>query len=411
MTPEATTLIVPGAEILPDSETLDGLLKSGRRLRVKVGIDPTTSSMHWGHALCLLQAAAFQRSGHEVMLLIGTFTATVGDPSGRSAARPQLSPETARKHSEHLVRQALRILHPDCIRVVRNHEWLSSYPLSSLLADLSAFTVPQVLARQSFRDRLNETHPLGMNELLYPFLQALDSAHLGADVEIGGRDQVPNFALTRRLQKARGQDPEIGCTLPLLPGTDGAEKMSASDGNSIDLESTPDDTFGRVMSIPDAALPGFTPLARLLSEELEADDWPDSLHPMDAKAELARRMITRTHDETTARKAEEAFNVRFRQREIPDDVPERRLAVTDSPMTLFLALVKTGMASSRSEARRLVQQGAIRIDGEKAFDPLVRLDTGEAVVLSRGRRQHVRVQIEAREAKARGNSDVEIPRA
>lgn len=393
MTATACRLVAPGAEVLPDAGALDALLASRRPLRVKVGVDPTTPNLHWGHALCLLQAAAFQRAGHEVMLLLGTFTATVGDPSGRSTARPLLSPETAQRHSGHLLRQALRLLDPDVTRVVYNHEWLSSYPLASLFADLSAFTVPQVLARQSFRDRLNETHPLGMNELLYPFLQGLDSVHLHADVEIGGRDQTPNFGLTRKLQKARGQEPQVGCILPLVPGTDGAEKMSASDGNSIDLDNPPEETFGRVMSIPDAALAGFAPLAGLLSEDVEADPWPGSRHPMNAKAELARRMIARTHDEKAAHQAEEAFKMRFRRREVPDDIPEFRLASADGSITLSAALVEIGMANSRSEARRLVQQGAIRIDGEKTSDPLLQLHSVNVIVLSRGRRQQARVRI------------------
>lgn len=391
MTATAESLVAPGAEILPDSQALDAVLRSRRHLRVKIGIDPTTPNLHWGHALCLLQAAAFQRAGHDVILLIGTFTATVGDPSGRNTARPLLSHDQALKHSRHLVHQALRILTPE--EIVYNHQWLSNYPLASLLSDLRPFTVPQILARQSFRNRLDASHPLGIGEMLYPFLQALDSLHLGSDVEIGGRDQIANFALTRRMQKARGQEPQIGCALPLIPGIDGAEKMSASDGNAITLDGRPDDIFGRVMSIPDQTLAGFAPLVRLLSDEAGRDDWPAALHPMDAKAELARRMIGRTHDERIARAAEESFNIRFRRREIPEEVPDVRLRSDGAATSLFAALVEAGMASSRSEARRLVEQGAIRVDGERTVDPFLPLRSGQTLVLSRGRRHHVRVRI------------------
>lgn len=395
MTAKTATVVAPDAEFLPDARALDVLVETRCRLRVKVGIDPTTSSLHWGHALCLLQAAAFQRAGHEVVLLIGSFTATVGDPSGRNAARPPLALEDSLKHSEHLVGQVLRLLASDETLVVYNHEWLSRYPLASLLSVVSGFTVPQLLSRQSFRDRLNDTRPLAVNEMLYPFLQGLDSIHIGCDVEIGGRDQIPNFALTRKMQRAQGQEPQVGCMLPLIPGTDGAEKMSASDGNAINLDDTPADTFGRVMSIPDAALAGFAPLARLLSADPESDSWPAPLHPMQAKAELARRMIRRMHDEKASRAAQEVFNSRFRRREIPEEAPEVRLESEDATMSLFIALTDADMAASRSEARRLVKQGAIRVDGKQVVDPFLPLSSGQDFVLSRGRRQHVRVRISA----------------
>lgn len=385
--------IVRGAEVLPNAEALEELLGSNRRFRVKIGIDPTTPRLHWGHALCLLQGAAFQDAGHEVMLVVGTFTATVGDPSGCNSERPVLSFDDARGHAEQIVGEALRILRVRDTQVVYNHEWLSDYTLASLFSDLSAFTAPQVLARQSFRDRLGGAHPLTVSEMLYPFLQGLDSIHLRSDIEIGGREQVPNFTLTRRMQKARGQSPEICCTLPLVPGTDGAEKMSASEANAIHLDVPADVMFGQVMSVPDSALPGFRPLAEMLSKDPSNDTWPGTLHPMEAKTKLARRMIRRIHDESVARSAEEGFNLLFRRREIPEDIPEIRLSCEEGRMALPLALVSAGMASSRSEARRLVRQGAIRVDGEKAVDPGLFLPPREPKVLSRSRRQHVRVVV------------------
>jgi len=392
MTWNGRALIVRGAELLPDTTSLDDLLRSRRRLRVKIGMDPTTSSLHWGHALCLLQAAAFRNAGHEVVVLIGTFTATIGDPSGRSTGRRVLSANDALTNAKQLVQQARRLIGADDVRFVFNHEWLTNYPLTTLLSDLSAFTVPQILARPSFRDRLDETHPLGVNEMLYPFLQALDSVHLGCDVEIGGRDQTANFVLTRKMQKAHGQEPEIGCVLPLIPGTDGAEKMSASEGNAIPLDSHPEETYGRVMSIPDTALPRFSPLAQLLSMDFR-DDWPRQLHPMDAKTELARRMISLTHDELAASTAQRSFDIRFRKREIPSDLPEVSLVGVAQSLALSSAVVAAGLASSGSEARRLIEQGAIRVDGEKVSDSSKSIPNNVTVILSRGRRQHVKLHL------------------
>jgi tyrosyl-tRNA synthetase len=305
-----------------------------------------------------------------------------------------LSAEEALNNADRIKDQALRILSAADTHVAYNHEWLARVPLSDFFKMLSTFTVPQMLARESFQARLGSAQPLSLPELLYPLLQGIDSVCLRAEIEIGGRDQIPNFHLTRRLQSALGMEPQIAIILPLLPGTDGAEKMSASAGNDIPLDTTPEDMYGKVMSVPDTALAGFAPFARLLDRNDPNDRWPCDTHPMMAKAELARRMITRIYGPDAALRAHADFDCRFRKRNIPDELLEVEVPVprSERALPLFQVLVPI-LAKTRAEARRLVEQGAIRIDGQRIMDPLFSMPVGTVSVISRSHRAHVRVTL------------------
>ena len=360
-------------------------LERGEKLRVKLGLDPTAPDIHVGHLVVLDTLRAFQDEGHTVVLIVGDFTAIIGDPSGRSQTRPPLTREQSEANARTYFEQVYLVLDRGRTEVHGNSEWLSRMSAEDVLRLLGKATLQQVLQREDFADRLKEGAAIGAHEVLYPFNQAYDSVAVKADVEIGGTDQLFNLLFGREIQAAYGQEPQDVAVFPLLEGTDGVQKMSKSLGNYIGINEPPAEIYGRTMSIPDALTAKYVRLVSGLDTDGQAGVL--AMKPRDAKAALARQLVRRLHGEEAAAAAEEDFNVKFRRREIPEDLAEH-LATTPSDLTA--TLVESGLAKSRGDARRLVEQGGVRVNGEKA--PLdATLKDGD--VLQAGKRNFVRIRV------------------
>jgi tyrosyl-tRNA synthetase len=354
------------ADLVPEADLVTKLA-SGRPLTIKLGVDPTAPDLHLGHAVPLRKLRQFQDLGHHVVLIIGDFTALIGDPSGRNSTRPPLTVEQIDANAETYIEQAFRILDPERTTMRRNSEWLGPLTFADLLRLTSRFTVARILERDDFSRRYAENRPISLHEFLYPMAQAQDSVAIEADVEIGGTDQLFNLLAGRELMEKSGMEPQVALTLPLLEGTDGVQKMSKSYGNYIGLTDAPDDMFGKVMSIPDALMPKYFRLATALpvdeADAVEASLADGSSHPNQVKRRLAREIVTLYHGPQAATPAEEAFDRVFKQHEVPEDVAEVNVTVTD-PVHLPALLQALGLAASRGEARRLIDQGGVKIDGE-----------------------------------------------
>jgi tyrosyl-tRNA synthetase len=374
-------------DVLPEGRLAEQL-GEGRALRVKLGIDPTTADIHLGHTVVLAKLAEFQRAGHQVVLIIGDFTAQVGDPSGRSATRPVPSAEEIEANAATYQEQAFKILDRERTEVRRNSEWLGM-DAREMLGLLAQTTVARLLERDDFQRRMGAGQPIAALELLYPLLQGYDSVAVEADVELGGTDQKFNLLFGRDVQTAYGQKPQSIMTLPILVGTDGVKKMSKSLGNYVGVTDAPEETFGRLMSIPDEAMPEYYRL--LLGEEQ-----PDA-PPNEAKRELGRRIVDRFHGEGAGVAAEEHFNRVFVQRSAPEEMPEVDLGAyrADGNGTVHLPLLIAGAFDvSSSEGRRLIQQGAVKLDGEPVpAEPLdLEAATLDGRVLQVGKRRFCRLR-------------------
>jgi tyrosyl-tRNA synthetase len=376
-------------------------LRRGAPLRVKLGIDPTASDLHLGFAVVLRKLRQFQDLGHTAVLIVGDFTARVGDPTGRSATRPQLSVEEIDAHAATYVEQLTQILSPERLEVRRNSEWLGTMGIDGALRLATRATVAQMLERNDFATRYREGKPISISELLYPLLQGWDSVMVEADVELGGTDQLFNNLVGRTLQEQEGQEPQVVLTMPLLEGLDGVQKMSKSLGNVVGVAEAPAEQFGKLMSIPDAlmgryfALTTGWPPARV--EEVVGALDAGSLAPVEAKRLLARTVVDLYHGEGAGATAEREFDQVFRAREVPSDVPDHVLDHTDvRDGRIFLATVlrQAGLAASNKEGRRLIGQGGVRRDGEVVTDPdaaCVPADL-DGAILQVGRRRWVRVR-------------------
>lgn len=327
--------------------------RENRPLRVKLGIDPTAPDIHLGHTVVLSKLREFQDAGHTVVLIIGDYTARVGDPSGRSKTRPELSPEQIDRNAATFQEQAFKVLDADRVEVRRNSEWLEM-PMTELFSIMRLPTVAQLLERDDFAKRYAEGSPIALLELLYPLLQAYDSVAVRADVEIGGTDQKFNLLLGRDIQQAFGQQPQAVLTMPILPGVDGVRRMGKSLGNHIGVTEPPEEVFGKTMSIPDDAMPLYYDL--LLGRAPDAGE-----PPVARKRRLAREIVARFYDAAAATAAEAHFDRLFKQHALPDDVEEHRI---DGDADLHLpALIAEAFGLSRSEARRLIEQGGVSLDG------------------------------------------------
>ena len=370
---EQLELIQSGtAEIVPLTD-LKKKLAEGRPLRIKLGVDPTAPDLHLGHAVPLRKLRQFQDFGHVVVLIIGDFTARIGDPSGRNTTRPALTVEQIEENAATYVAQANRILNPDRIELRWNSEWLGKLDFTDVIKLMANFTVAHTLERDDFAKRLAEQKPISLHEILYPAAVAMDSVAVKADVELGGTDQLFNLLAGRELMEKLGMAPQVCLTLPLLEGLDGVQKMSKSYGNYIGLTESPDEMFGKAMSIPDELMIKYftlaTPLLPAEIRQIEAGLAADTLHPNAIKRRLAREIVTLYHDATAATAAEAAFDRVFKQHEIPEDIPEAALAAlaTSGEDGLFYlpALMVAGkLASSASEARRLIDGGGVKLNGE-----------------------------------------------
>jgi len=398
---EQLTRIRDGAaDIIPEDELVRKLERSrasGRPLVVKQGFDPTRPDLHIGHAVSIHKLHAFQELGHRVVFVIGDFTALVGDPSGRSDTRPMLTREDIEANLATYAEQVFTILDPERTELRRNSEWLGELGLEGVLKLTSQYTVARMLEREDFARRHAEGSPISLVEFLYPMMQAYDSIVLEADVELGGTDQTFNLLLGRTLQERAGQEPQVCLTLPLLRGTDGERKMSKSYDNYVGLAMEPAEMFGRTMSIPDALLHEWIDLTTGVTEEeraawrRQADD-----DPLTAKRRLAAHLVARYHGPAAAELARQAFDRVYREHDVPADMPEVRLAGGPEGLWIAHALKRAGLAASTSEARRLVEQGGVRLDGETIADSDCHVPRGSHV-LQRGRRKFVRLEIDGAE--------------
>ena len=373
----------------------------GRPLRVKFGMDPTSADVHLGHAVVLQKLREFQDAGHLVVLIIGDYTARVGDPSGRSKSRPSVDGDAIDANAKTYQDQAFRILDPAKTEVRYNGEWLAKLTPLEMFTLQRGATVAQVLERDDFQKRMAANAPISLLELLYPLLQGYDSVAIDADVEFGGTDQLFNLLMGRHLQPQYGQEPQLVLTTPILTGTDGTEKMSKSLGNYIGLDDDPNDVFGKVMSIPDELMPEWYRYAAGLpwetAEEYVLGVEHGTVHPNHAKRTLARHVIERFHTREVAQAAEERFDAQFKRREVPEDIPA--LSLADVPRTeaglVFLpaVIVAAGWAGSNGEARRLIQGGAVRVDGTQVAADALEIDpaTLAGVVLQAGKRRFARI--------------------
>ena len=368
----------------------------GRPLRVKLGIDPSGSELTLGHAVVLRKLRQFQDLGHLAVLIIGDFTGMVGDPTGRSAVRTMLTAEQTAANATTYLEQVMRVLDPTRVEIRRNSEWLAPMTLTEVVQEASVLTVARLLERDDFAKRYAAGQPISLVEFLYPLLQGYDSVAVEADVEIGGTDQTYNLLVGRDFQRAHGQEQQLVLTVPLLEGLDGVQKMSKSLGNFVSLTEPPEEQFGKLMSIPDALVTRYA----VLCSDLRPEQVAAVAHEVDAggpAANAAKRAVARSivglyHGVEAAKAAEEHFDERFKRREVPTDVPEHQLAA-DDPVHLPLVLVATGLAASRGEARRLVDDGAVRLDGVQVEPRVYDLPRTELAgrVLQRGKRLAVRL--------------------
>lgn len=377
---------------LPEGE-LAARLAEGRPLRVKLGIDPTAPDVHLGWAVVFDLLRRFQELGHVAVLIVGDFTARVGDPSLRSDTRKRLSAEEVDAYAERLLPVVRELLLPDNLEVRRNSEWLAPMTMEQVLDLTSMVTVARLMDREDFRNRWEANEPISLIEFMYPLLQGMDSVAVHADVEIGGSDQLWNLLVGRELQERHGQRPQVVATVPLLVGTDGSRKMSQSYGNYVSVRDEPEEMFGKVMSIPDHLmgqwyrLAGGATIAEV--EALERGLAEGDVHPAAAKRELARRVVTRFWGAEAARRAKEAFDALFVRHETPAEVPEYPLPPGEE-LSLAVLLADAGLASSRSEARRLITQGAVRIDGQRVGEERVARRDLEGRTVKVGKRRFVR---------------------
>jgi tyrosyl-tRNA synthetase len=370
-------------DVLPEGE-LERKLALGRPLRVKLGIDPTAPDVHVGHAIPLQRMAAFQRAGHTGVLIVGDYTGRIGDPSGRSTERPVLSDEEIDSNAKRYFEQASQIIDPEKTEMRFNGEWLSKLDFAEVVRLTRTITVARLLERDDFEKRFAAKSPISVSELLYPFMQAYDSVAIQADVELGGTDQLYNLLAGRDVMQAYGLEPQVALTTPLLMGTDG-RKMSASLGNYIGLAEPPEQQFGKTMRISDEALPEYYRLV------MESDVDPATLDPLEAKLALARFVVARSHGEEAAREAEAHFTRVVREGQAPDEVPEAALPAGD-PVHLPALLVELLGVASRSEARRLITQGGVRVNGEPVRDLDVPRESLHGALLQAGKRQFIRLR-------------------
>lgn len=377
-------------------------LSLGRPLRVKLGIDPTASDIHLGFAVVLRTLRRFQDAGHVAVLILGDFTARVGDPSGRSATRPPLSAEQVDAHAATYVEQVARILRPDRLEVRRNSEWLGEMGIADVLRLTARATVAQMLERNDFANRYREGRPISVTELLYPLLQGWDSVVVEADVELGGTDQLFNNLVGRELQAQEGQDPQVVLTTPLLEGTDGVQKMSKSLGNYIGIAEAPAEQFGKLMRIPDALMPRYLALTTGWHpdrvEEVEADLESGRRSAVETKRLLARTVVDLYHGEGAGREAEAGFDRVFRSHEAPSeveafDVPASEVTGGRIRWARLVHLAFPDAVPSNKEGRRKIEQGGVRLDGVKLDDPDAEADVAglEGRILQMGRRHWARL--------------------
>jgi len=385
---EQLEILKRGAVDIVSEEELLEKLKKKKTLRVKAGFDPTAPDLHLGHVVLLRKLRQFQDLGHEVVIIIGDFTATIGDPTGRNETRPPLSKEQVLENAKTYAEQAFKVLNPEKTKLVYNSEWLEKMGARDIVGLTSKYTVARMLEREDFSKRFKEGIPIYIHEFLYPLFQAYDSVAIGADVELGGTDQLFNLLIGRDIQREYGQEPQVAMTMPLLVGLDGVRKMSKSYGNYVGITEPPETMFGKVMSIPDELMwEWYKLLTDYTEEEIERFK---KMHPRDAKLNLAYTIVKQFHGEEAAQRAKEHFLKTFSQREFPENAP-----VFKFPKGLRIRLdefvLKLGYAPSKKEAQRIIKGGGLKINGERRTNPFEEIEINDELKVQVGKKKFARV--------------------
>jgi len=396
---EQMDLIRRGAvEIIPEDELVKKLersLEEGKLLNIKLGCDPSRPDLHIGHSVVLRKLAQFQTLGHQAILIVGDFTGMIGDPSGRNATRPALTLEETKANGESYFNQATKILDREKTKMVYNSEWLSKMSFEDVIKLASNYTVARMIERDDFEKRFKAGKPISIHEFLYPLAQAMDSVAIKSDVELGGTDQKFNLLVGRDIQREYGVEPQCILTMPLIVGTDGVEKMSKSYDNYIGISDSPKEMYGRTLSIPDDIIYLYydlatdTPKEELAEIKQQLDD--PNVNPRDIKRRLARTFIAMYHNEEEAIKAEEEFDKVFIKKEVPDDIPEIKL--NDKELSILNLILKVKFAHSKGEAKRLVTQGGVSINGKKVADinSIIQIENG--MILKVGKRKFIKLKL------------------
>jgi len=382
-------------EILLEAE-LQEKFKRGKPLRIKAGFDPTAPDLHLGHTVLINKMRQFQELGHHIMFLIGDFTGMIGDPSGKSATRPALTPEQIQQNAQTYQEQVFKILDPETTEICFNSAWHGPRTSADMIRLASRHTVARMLERDDFAKRYKSNQPISIHEFLYPLVQGWDSVEMKADVELGGTDQKFNLLVGRELMKAEGMEPQVILTMPILEGLDGVQKMSKSLDNYIGIEDAPAEMFGKLMSISDDLmwryfeLLSFRPMTEVEQFQRVIED---GANPRDIKFLLAEEIITRFHDAESATAARQDFINRFAKGALPDDMPEITLTLEQEMVGIAALLKQAGLTSSTSESFRMIQQGAVKLDGEKVSDRGLELAQGVIVVAQVGKRKFARITL------------------
>ena len=389
---QAVQTIRRGCEELIVEEELAKKLASGRKLRVKLGLDPTAPDLHLGHTVVINKLRDFQLLGHQVQFLIGDFTGMIGDPTGKNQTRPPLSREEIQANARSYREQVFKILDPDKTQILFNSEWSDKLGAEGMIRLAARYTVARILEREDFSKRFKSNQPIAVHELLYPLMQGYDSVVMKADVELGGTDQKFNLLVGRELQKDYGQEPQCILTMPLLEGLDGKEKMSKSLGNYVGIAEPPGEIFGKLMSISDPLMWRYI---ELLSFEpvSTVKKWREEIkrgrNPKEIKVLFAKEIVTRFHSKDQAERAEAEFEARFRRGELPQNITEKVVNET----AIIKLLKQAGLVPSTNEAARMIEQGGVRVNGEKVSDRNLKFRRGETLVIQVGKRKFARVRI------------------
>jgi tyrosyl-tRNA synthetase len=393
---ESLELIKRGTEEILLEEELKERLKSGKKLRVKAGFDPTAPDLHLGHTVLINKLKHFQDLGHEVLFLIGDFTGMIGDPTGKNVTRLPLTQEQVLENAKTYKEQVFKILDPNKTKILFNSEWLGNKSAADLIHIAGKYTVARMLERDDFHKRYTSGQSISIHEFMYPLLQGYDSVEIKADIELGGTDQKFNLLVGRELQKHYGQKPQIVITTPLLEGLDGEKKMSKSLNNYIGIHESPDNMFGKIMSISDDLMWKYLELLSFQTHQ-QINQWKKEVklgkNPRDIKILFAEEIIARFHSLEDAKKAHENFTSRFQKHQLPDEIPEMTLTLEPSPILLPNILKSANLAPSTSEARRLIQNGAVKIDGEKILDIHHSISTNTFNIYQAGKLKIAKIKI------------------
>ena len=386
------------SEIIPEDELLKKLEKSYKEqkpLKIKLGCDPSRPDLHIGHSVVLRKLAQFQSLGHQAILIIGDFTGMIGDPSGRNVTRPALSLEETRKHGESYFEQASKILDKEKTKIVYNSQWLGKMSFEDVIKLASKYTVARMLERDDFTKRYKNGEPISVHEFLYPLAQAMDSVAIESDVELGGTDQKFNLLVGRDIQREFGIEPQVILTMPLLVGTDGVEKMSKSYGNYIGISDSPKDIFGKTLSIADSLIYTYYELATDISNaeltKVKSDLENPDVNPRNIKRALAKKLVEMYHSAEAAKEAEEEFDKIFIKKEIPDEIPFFEITNGQKEISILDLITTVNFAPSKGEARRLVQQGGVTLDGEKIADISATVQLKAENFLKVGKRKFIKI--------------------